>query len=89
MSAGPDKKEFWVKMKWKLPGERSVFRLPLNFLYYRKWTAPGFEKGLSYINKHPELRNEEALLSRTGGKEVWKIPLPQETGAAELYGSRF
>lgn len=80
VSAGPDKKEFWVKMKWKLPGERSVFRLPLNFLYYRKWTAPGFEKGLSYINAHPELRNEEALLSRTGGKEVWKIPLPQETG---------
>lgn len=80
VSAGPDKKEFWVKMKWKLPGERSVFRLPLNFLYYRKWTAPGFEKGLSYINAHPELRNEEALLSRTGGKEVWKIPLPQEMG---------
>ena len=80
VSAGPDKKEFWVKMKWKLPGERSVFRLPLNFLYYRKWTAPGFEKGLSYINAHPELRNEEALLSRTGGKEVWKMPLPQEAG---------
>ena len=40
-------------MKWKLPGERSVFRLPLNFLYYRNWTAPGFEKGLAYINEHP------------------------------------
>ena len=61
-------------MKWKLPGERSVFRLPLNLLYYRKWTAPGFEKGLAYINEHPELRCEDSLLSRTGGKEVWKMP---------------
>ncbi len=64
----------------KLPDERSPFRLPLNFLYYRNWTAPGFQEGMRYIAEHAELRNEESLLSRTGGKEVWKIPLPAETG---------
>ena len=64
----------------KLPGEQSVYRLPFNFLYHRNWIAPGFEKAMAYIEQHPELRNEDALLSRTGGKEVWKMPLPPEAG---------
>ena len=65
-----------------LHNECSPFRLPLNFLYHRKWLAPGFEKGLAYINAHPELRCEEKLLSRTGGKEVWKISTPDDAGGA-------
>ncbi len=64
----------------KLLNEQSAFRLPLNFLYDRNWTAPGFEAALAYLNAHPELRNEDAVLTRSGGKEVWKIQLPPEVG---------
>lgn len=74
------KLNFPGETKMKLPSESSVFRLPFNFLYCRSWTAPGFEKGLEYLNAHPELRNENSILTRSGGKEVWRIPIPEEAG---------
>ncbi len=55
-------------------------RLPLRWLYPRKYCAEGFRKQLAYLRAHPELRRDADKLSDRAGKRVWKIALPEELG---------
>ncbi len=63
---------------------RSPWRLPCRWLYPANWCADGFREQLQFIQRHPELRGDDNLLTDNAGKRVWKIRLPREAGSATV-----